>query len=734
MRKHFSLLILFFFFGAVLFAQEKTDFKIKKEYTEDGINITAKAESKGFKVYYRLYNSRYESKAKGSIRRRGLFVPYDTEVCLWAQNRAGERSAVKYFVAKKADQENIIQVNSPKSGVWNEKQMLIIDADADTQVMYSVNGHDPEDFGLLYTEPILIEESGKISLWIKAISADGTIAERKIAYSVDKSGASSPDVKSKTEKKFHKSKEDSVFKLLSWHFVEFKLDKPIQYLIQEKFADELPKEKLLQKYDAPIFLERDKDLVLYWVCEGYNDGNINKIEFPKMPKLSGCPDKPTNQAVELKFDDDRYDYFFIEEMDSAYTYSFDLFKNLNDLDLTELNLSKFTDGKFSVDIPANQKKDFVLRIPVFYKGLYQGSFTGKFKIDKLAPKAPNVSFAPNFSPANTPVNISLASSEGEVVTEITPPIYKKEKNKIILSGDEDKAIDYSVNIYTLDNAGNKSRVIRKNITVYRNAIFVDSNSESKNPNGNPSNPYSSPHAALKHINEYAVKNKSEETESWKVYLRGNFILNEALLITKNMKFIATGKRTSIRFTKNTGFVVNNANFELENCDVFRKEYKGEPRSVPLIYMADSTVKLNGVNLRVIEGQSVVNAFSSHLYIANTKIRSKQSSHCTVINLDNSSAVFENLSFTASGSSVLGISASESNIELTNVKSTLKTNFTARFLQAWNSQIVLGKINCLRQPENERNKDCAVWYNRRSKLDLKFNPIIRGYSKSIQREQ
>ena len=130
---------------------------------------------------------------------------------------------------------------------------------------------------------------------------------------------------------------------------------------------------------------------------------------------------------------------------------------------------------------------------------------------------------------------------------------------------------------------------------------------------------------------------------------------------------------------------------------------------------------------------LLSSFYSHLDISDTKVISEQTKHCLIFNLNNSSAVFQNTDFTGKGFSVAAISASNSIIELDNLNASLNPNFTARFLEAWNSEISLGKLNLIRLPESAQNKDTAVWYNKNSRMDIKFKPIVRGFSNSIERE-
>ncbi|NVP25666.1 FN3 associated domain-containing protein [Treponema phagedenis] len=52
-----------------------------------------------------------------------------------------------------------------------------------TQIVYSIDGSDPEQFGLVYTEPVLIDKTGFINLRIKAIKPFRETEEKVIHYS-----------------------------------------------------------------------------------------------------------------------------------------------------------------------------------------------------------------------------------------------------------------------------------------------------------------------------------------------------------------------------------------------------------------------------------------------------------------------------------------------------------------------------------------------------------------------
>lgn len=711
-RSLYLRLFLFFAMPCFAFTYDLDGITIKKTYKEDGIEVTAAEGSASSNVYYRLYNPFYKTYSDGKLKRKGLYLPYGTEICLWARDGSGKKSPVTHFIARKLSEKTAMRVISPAEGVWNKKQKLIIEAEQDIQILYSADGSDPAKFGLIYTEPVLLDKEGRVKLRIKAVGENGLIAEKNIEYSVSASGKQSPAAAVSSEEADGKRPE---YTILNWYFTEFDFDKPVYYALSTP-ADKVPsKSELSNTYDGPIFTNREDDAVLYWTCEAAGDG-IHKIDLPKKPSFTGAPEGDVNRSVELRFSDERYGY----SCEAA---------GLNLVD----GLFKTANGAFVFDCPPKTEKIFDLKISARYGGIVHGTFYTEFKIDKIPPEKPAAVFTPAFSQANRPVKIlTEARKDGEtLVVDITPPLYVNDTREIILTGSDDGRVAYSVNLYIVDAAGNKSPTVKKELTVDRNAVYVDSTAGYKNADGNPSNPFPSIYEAVLYINRNSSPNTAVpdfRNDRWKIYVSGDCILNEAVLIRRNIKITALDKRSEIRFSKNSGFIVNNSYFEIENCEIVRKEDPEEPREVPVIYGTDSAIKLSNMRVHTIEGGGVLNIFNSHLEAADSEIVSEQTGSCVIFNLNNSSAVLHNLTLTGTGFSAAAVSAAGSKVEADGITCSLTPVFAARTVEAWNSEITLGRLNTIRLPENKKNGDTAVWFNKKSKAVFSVQPVTRGYFK------
>ena len=135
-----------------------------------------------------------------------------------------------------------------------------------------------------------------------------------------------------------------------------------------------------------------------------------------------------------------------------------------------------------------------------------------------------------------------------------------------------------------------------------------------------------------------------------------------------------------------------------------------------------------MRVHTIEGGGVLNIFNSHLEAADSEIVSEQTGSCVIFNLNNSSAVLHNLTLTGTGFSAAAVSAAGSKVEADGITCSLTPVFAARTVEAWNSEITLGRLNTIRLPENKKNGDTAVWFNKKSKAVFSVQPVTRGYFK------
>ena len=77
-----------------------------------------------------------------------------------------------------------IDILSPSSGEWANRQMLVIDNSSGGDFFYSIDGADPETFGFAYDGPVLLDMSGIVNLKVTRISDRGEKESESVTYSV----------------------------------------------------------------------------------------------------------------------------------------------------------------------------------------------------------------------------------------------------------------------------------------------------------------------------------------------------------------------------------------------------------------------------------------------------------------------------------------------------------------------------------------------------------------------
>ena len=92
------------------------------------------------------------------------------------------------------EEKNIL---SPISGVWKNKQALVLNLEKGTDVYYSFTGSDPYVSGFSYDSPVLIDQTGDITVKITSIAQSGERKDFTIEYNVEENSEVEYSIQSK---------------------------------------------------------------------------------------------------------------------------------------------------------------------------------------------------------------------------------------------------------------------------------------------------------------------------------------------------------------------------------------------------------------------------------------------------------------------------------------------------------------------------------------------------------
>lgn len=724
---------LFSFFAAAEDKADGTELRILKEYSEAGVTIFP--DVSGGKIKYRLYNEFYEADGSGELSILApLFCPYGTELCFWQDYGNGKYGRAQYYkTGRAAPASPLMTVLNPKDGHFKTKQFLAVNFPPGTRVTYTFDGSDPEASGLIYTEPVLIDAEGGVSVRLKAVCPDGKTEETKIDYTVDADGEENTfeaDFVSVLRDGDGSGTGGQPFKILNWHFLEFNVDGKVYFSVKEAGAKAPPPEQITEEYDGVILLPRKEDAVLFWTCKEAADGGVQKIELPAKPLMKNNLTRLSQTSFKISFSDLRYEYYY-EAVRTAEPFE------------PVQTSPKCENAEAEFKIKPLSEFNLNVKVKAFYNGIEHGSFYEGFYLDTLPPSKPEIILSPGTGYPASSVSVSFKKEEGaQLIVKITPPVYSEKDGRYILKGENEKNVDYLIEAYARDDAGNTSGVSQKRVSIGMPCIFADSNADSGTAaDGSSTKPFASLKAVFSYLNNY-FKTAQDSGTAVTVFLKGSFRLNEALLITRPVKFKGavsadktnTGEKTEILLAENTGFVAEKTSLHIEDCVLKRSGRRNSQREVPVIYASRSDIKLKNTDISAEEGGAVLKLYGSHADMSNCTVTSIQAKYCSIIVMDNSSGVFSGLTVTGKGESAAGFSLLKSSAEITDTFCSLEVSSAAHAVEAWKSNINIALFNCIRLPENTANKDSAIWLDSHSKLITKNPPLVRGFGNHVKRAE
>ncbi|EFW37897.1 hypothetical protein HMPREF9554_01619 [Treponema phagedenis F0421] len=706
--KKISLLSFLFcvYLTGFTFAEESySPVSVITEYEEQGAQLTLKmpSETKIEKAFYRLYNPVFNTFAEGRLGySEPLYCPYGTEICIWKQKRDGSFSKALAYTVHPQQDAPLMEVISPQSGAWENEQYLIINAQKNTQIVYSIDGSDPEQFGLVYTEPVLIDKTGFINLRIKAIKPFRETEEKVIHYSAMRGQLPLPPYT--TEKPFTFMKKDAGYRVLNWYFIELPLGENGVYLLGTE------KENSWQTYTGPIFVPRDKDVLLSWYSD--DKEKMQSVLLPKKPLINGVPEKPTNKPVLLQ----------IEKTASPFIFYYQNSERFMPDDL-KWTAAFFNPSGTLFDVAEEESKHFFLRIRAFYDGVPHGDITIHFEIDKIPPLKPLIRFEPDHSPSTKPVTITASSgAERErLLYTITPPVYIKKGEEIILTGKENAAVEYELSFYTQDEAGNTSSVLKYSFTVDKNTYYIDATA-ANGGDGSFQKPFTSFEEAF-----FTLAEKEKTDTPIRFSLKTGITVPESIVL--NIPIIIDGNKNQIEFAPEAFLSVKDCSCELKNTRISRTSLPDS--KLPLIQAENANLILKDCEINAAGGAATIQVTNSRIECNTVQIQQSKTDYAVCFQLKDSAAELHNVYLLCEGLIALGVSADSSFVQLDTFVANIEPQTVGRVIELWNSQIIIDKLSGKRIPEHKKNTDIALWYTKSSKVTVKTLPIFRGFQKGVQ---
>ena len=585
-----------------------------------------------------------------------------------------------------------INILSPVSGVWKNKQALVLNLEKGTDVYYSFTGSDPYVSGFFYDSPVLIDQTGDVTVKITSIAQNGERKDFTIEYNVEENSGVEYSIQSKEfinsinqnpivpyisgtdffipseflyslensktpylKSMLSLSSKNSVERFVPCFAVDFTGNNFFHFVIQvlsaEKTSDAKADNIPFEISEWNNFSFKDKNFIYRIDDENWKspsessfiDRNYthkiswqpvefypeNKIfEYELPAKPSVLSRKNKNGVVEFFIDGNEN---FTFEKNSSFAYA-DAFEN--------------EDVKSSACFK------------IFYNGNYQGTIEADFSIDRLPPEPPEI-FSSSVGKLTRKKSFFRISSEpgAKIFYALSKPFeipdgfvesvqaefenIKPENfslyngNEIFLKSSDKNAVFYKVCAYSVDASGNKSEISEQKIIIDETNYYLFANSQNEIQDGSYDNPFKS--------FEQLISVLKSSNKKLRFHIYGNIeIPDNEFLISKDCTFI--GHDSSLSFKENSVIKISNANVEFENLII---EKKSQAENSPLVF-----------------------AKNSYVGISNCEFSAVFLKKGSLLDLENSKAQIENSGFTVQADSyVCGISSENSNVNCKNSRFT-----------------------------------------------------------------
>lgn len=521
---------------------------------------------------------------------------------------------------------------SPAAGTWCNQQALVLNSFNATEIYYSLTGSDPFVSGFAYDGPVLIERKGSVCVRIGVVESDGVKKEFRIDYNVMPPMLTNMDADTKdyVEKNFVKSP------LINYRSgSDLSLPSGLRYSF-ERNAQPAFRQKL--NLTENNWIER---FVSFFVTDGINNyHSVIRVIPAEKTKVSDNASLPfvirnwnsitfTDKKFIYQIDDEMWNSDYTEKMiDRSVSHTL----HWQSVDFTENNkvnefvipsmptvtarsagsgtvvfaLSDedgytFENGEKTVVAQAfyGEEIEGVYEAKIFLGGVFQGCLGVEYEMDRLPPKEPEFVASGNSSFSRNTLALRIITAENaDVFYAVSEPVYYGEDSSadieikmpeefsrysgddIVIKSLEDESCAYKVFAYSVDNAGNMSKIIEQLYVIDELNFYLASGEYTGNEDGSYMNPF------VSFLQVVDALNSSES--GIKLHLNGDVVVEGGeYLITKDCHIHGNGGKIILK--GNASLIIDGASVSIDRCTV---EKQSEDSSSPIAKICNGKFFLN----------------------------------------------------------------------------------------------------------------------------------------------
>ena len=578
------------------------------------------------------------------------------------------------------------KIINPESGIWANKQLLVLDISEYENAYYSLNGTDPLLSGFAYDGPVLLDMTGEVQLRVVSIAADGTLSETDVFYTVVQK---QPAVSISTS-----FSNDMILQGI----VEYRAGE--QFSISSDFLYSFG--KLPESFRRGELVSYSPQCILarYVPCTVTDGHSKWRLIIKTMPSLSGSV---SMRYVPFKI----YDWETIAFTDAKLIYRIDAsywsaIKAPVQLDRSiphtiswqsievargnpitsfelppkpKITIPLFDDGSRSVCIDGNDGYQIgiasesgvmlfdaavvdtfpgdevagVLHAGIYYNSIYQGMVSVPYEVDKRAPAAPVIHSTAQSFYSRRPVEVTIdgdddallfvaisepvaihedaASSEARVLFDAVAldDFVQADSRHILLDSHSAAAVYYRLCAYLVDRSGNESERVLYDVVIDKYNYYIDATADPSIADGSSGKPFASFESCL---------DAMQENRFAHITVIGAVAMprGETALL---FNCILDGQSNAeLVFLPGSSLVVRSASLEVNNCIIRRTDSDTVAAAAhsSLIKLEHSVLTLNNCEVAIsfMRNGTIVNADASAIAIADSGLTAISQNYASCI--------------------------------------------------------------------------------------------------------
>lgn len=623
-----------------------------------------------------------------------------------------------------------INVLSPRSGVWANRQMLVIEdfPQENGDYYYSLDGSEPESFGFAYDGPVLLDVSGEVNLKIAFIDKSGNSVKENINFSVNPDDADDTNYRNFV-KSFYSS---GILNYSSGS--ELSIPENLYYCFDNCFDDyltgtvlRLSSENVITRYVPCTVYDKERDVKYRFMIKTYpqSAGIYTKREVPffiedwetvhfnnrdLLYKIDseywGLPDKPQvldrsvshmiswqslnyekgnlvefyilppKPQIHTKKNDDGSVVYYLD--DSSYKLAVYSKENKGYLELF---------NQICIDSFAGEKISGSLDIGIFANSVYNGKINVDYKINKCPPASPKISSSAKSFYSRKKVRVEVnCDSTDELYIALSEP-YLLERDDKIYSPLSDELKDVVLTDYKKAKSSkfvinwepkSKQPVFYKLYAYAKNednvskvaeySVIIDQFNFYFNKNADAENAQGTLENPYTSFEQ--CYNELKNVRAITLRVKGDLEINKNYTIESNYEIINEGD-AQIIFGKNASLVLKGSTLEINKCRISTDGAVNQNKTASLLRLENAVLTLNGCQIGVdfATNGTIVDSFNSIVNITDSIVSANAISYVSFISSVKSRLNIQKSSVTTSADVNVIISANEGNV------SACENNFT-----------------------------------------------------------